>query len=407
MFRFATRLGPLTLVSLLSAACGSDDQNGNPGGGQAGSGGSGPTAGWQLDAIDASGAPRFVELWEPPVAKVATDLDFNPVRPGELWVTMREFYDGTPCTSTVKQGCTALEGTVLIVNDAAGPAPTSVVKKDSNAWHFMRRPTSIAFGPGDTFATCGEARTGNFEDSPVDFMGPTWWSSSEAIFAKDHPVPPGESFTPNGSHLDMLHGTPHCMGIAHERDGVYWCFNGQIGALDRYDFKAPHPPGGSDHTDGELNRHLEGQFARVENVMSHVALDAQTGFLYVADTGHKRVAVVDINSGTVTGSVLVQDDFGVKNRVEGTQSWDFVPTGTLDAPSGIALGDGVVFVSDNATSRIVAFDITNGRELRRLHTGLPPGTLGGIALGPQDGKLYFVDMLSARVRRIEPNGQPQ
>jgi hypothetical protein len=401
------------LFFVFSTACGGSGNSGGSGA-AAGAGGSGATGstggtgggtaaapGWQLGTDGTAAAVTFVEMWEPPIAKVATDLDFNPVRPGELWVTMQEFYDGSPCTSTVKQGCISLEGSVLVVSDASGAAPVGVIKKDVNAWHFMRRPSSIAFGVGDSFATCGDARTGNFEDSPIDYSGPTWWSSDPNIFGKTHPVPPGETFTPNGAHLDMLHGTPFCMGIAHEKDSIYWCLNGQIGALDRYNFNQPHPPGGEDHSDGEMYRHLEGSFARLEKVPSHMELDKATGLLYVADAGNKRVALVDTNTGTVNGTVVVQDNFAVKNRVDGTVISDFIPAGTLEAPSGIALGDGVVFVSDHATSRIHAFDMT-GQLLKTLDTGMPPGTLSGIAVGPEDKKLYFVDMLTSRVRRIDP-----
>ncbi len=400
-----------SVLLILSTGCGSDGSSGGGatggaggvGGGTGGAGGGQAAApGWQLGTDGTAASVTYLEIWEPPVAREATDLAFNPMRPGEMWVTLREFYDGTPCTSTVQQGCGALGGSVLVVSDASGPAPTAVIKKDQNAWHFMRRPTAIAFGPGDTFATCGEHRTGNLEDNPLDFMGPTWWSSDPNIFGKITPPPPGATFTPNGSHLDMLHGTPLCMGIEHEKDAIYWCLNGKIGALDRYDFKEPHPPGGEDHSDGELYRHLEGQFVRAENIPGHLALDKSTGMLYVADPGKKRVAAVDTNTGTVNGTVLVQDNFAVKNRVDGTVITDFIPAGTLEAPSGIAVADGVVFVSDHATSRIHAFDMT-GTLIKTLETGFPPKTLAGIAIGPEDKKLYFVDMLTSRVRRIDPN----
>ena len=42
----------------------------------------------------------------------------------------------------------------------------------------------------------------------------------------------------------MVHATQNCMGIAWERDNVYWTLNGEEGTLDRYDFGVPHVPGG-------------------------------------------------------------------------------------------------------------------------------------------------------------------
>ena len=80
---------------------------------------------------------------------------------------------------------------------------------------------------------------------------------------------------------------------------------------------------------------------------------------------------------------------------------EVVPPGVLAAPSGIELHNDVLFVSDNATGRIVAFDL-EGKELNSLDTGLGAGALAGMAFGP-DGKLYFVDMATSRVLRVEPN----
>ena len=74
---------------------------------------------------------------------------------------------------------------------------------------------------------------------------------------------------------------------------------------------------------------------------------------------------------------------------------------TIGAPSGIELHDGILYVSDNATSQIHAFDLT-GKLLNSLDTGFEPGSLAGMAFGPEDDKLYFVDMKTSRVHRIEP-----
>jgi hypothetical protein len=413
----------LCAVSLAIFGCGSSGGGGGDGGaggqaGTAGSGGFGAFAGtagtgatagsagtaggggaaWQLgDGSPAS--VSFVELYKHPSAIEATDLDFNPARPGELWAALRPLYQGLPCTSEVQQGCASLEGSVAIITNAPTDATTEW-KQDGNAWHFMRRPTAIAFGPGDTFATCGEALTGNFEDSPVDYNGPTLWSSDPEIFAKTHGVPPGHNFTPNGAHLDMLHGTPLCMGIAHQVDNVYWCFNGQIGALDKYDFKEPHPPGGDDHSDGEMYRYIEGQIARLDEVPSGMAL-APDGWLYIADSGNGRVIRVDTSSGSISGDVVVQDNFAVKKRVDGATVEEVIPAGIFSQPSGLALDGDVLFVSDHASGAIHAADLS-GNAIRSLDTGRGPGGVAGLAIGPQDGKLYFVDKVGGAVYRIDP-----
>lgn len=79
---------------------------------------------------------------------------------------------------------------------------------------------------------------------------------------------------------------------------------------------------------------------------------------------------------------------------------DFVPPGTLEMPSGIEVHGDLVFVSDAAQSRLYAFDM-GGQIVRTLDTGLAPGSLAGLTIGP-DGKVYFVDVLASRVYRIDP-----
>lgn len=341
-------------------------------------------------------------IFQPEPQRSATDLAFNPVQEGELWVVLRELgFDGSPCNAPTETeasdqaACENLVGTVAIIEQAHGEDPIITLKRDANAWHFMRRPSGIDFGPGDTFATCAEHRTANFDDAAADFIGPTLWSSDPKIFG---PHGPGG----NGSHLDMLHATPYCMGIAHERDNVYWAFNGQVGAVDRYDFREPHEPGGADHSDGEVVRWLLGELSRVPEVPSGLAYEAATGMLYIADTGNRRVVELDTRSGS-EGPPLRCDDPQLGHRVDQVVeavSREVVSAGTLSAPAGLALYKGVLFVSDHETSRIHAFSKA-GEELSSFHTGLPPRSLGGVAVGP-DARLYITDILSGAVRRLEP-----
>ena len=57
-------------------------------------------------------------------------------------------------------------------------------------------------------------------------------------------------------------------------------------------------------------------------------------------------------------------------------------------------------MTDTATSTFHVFDKT-GKELRRLETGLPAGSLAGMAFSPT-GKLYFTDKVAGKVLRIDP-----
>ena len=336
---------------------------------------------------------QLVPLYDPPPNWTATALAFDPTRLGELWVTLRRVPSNKACLETARAGCAALEGEVALVQGSTGDAPSMTTKKDGNAWHFMRRPTSIAFGDNGNLATCGEARTDNYEDEAIDYSGPVLWSSDPAIFGA---VPkPGQ----NGTHLDMLHESPYCMGIAHERDNIYWVFNGKLGALDRYDFHIPHVIGGEDHSDGELHRYAEAQLERVPEVPSHLVLDESRERLYVADTAGGRILRLATDSGVPGANVPTLDPIPVHRRMDGTQLEEVVAPGSLTAPSGIALTSDRLIVTDNATSRIWWFK-RDGSPLGSVDTGLPAGSLSGIAVGPDD-KLYLSDLLTGVAYRVE------
>ena len=74
----------------------------------------------------------------------ATGVAFNAAVAGELWVTLRQFPSGQPCTIDIDTGCNALRGMMGVVSDATASAQPAVIKEDGNSWHFMRRPTAIS-----------------------------------------------------------------------------------------------------------------------------------------------------------------------------------------------------------------------------------------------------------------------
>jgi len=378
-----------------------DGAGGDTGGGDAGTGGAGTGGAGGTAAVDPA-APaigngdaasvQFVTVFDDDGDLMATDLDFHPTR-DELWISLREQPDDTACTQSITAGCFALQGSVAIVTAPASAAPTSDIEQDPNAWHFMRRPSGIAFGEGDIFATIHEFRTGNFTDDPSDFIGPSLWSSDPSIFANE---PPGK----NGSHIDMLHETPWGMGIVHDVGNVYWTFNGNVGAIDRYDFAEPHEVGGDDHTDGTVRRFVEGSLLRAPEIPSHLALDHATGWLYIADTGNGRVVRLNTLSGTVGAEFSPYEPMVESVAMDGAVLEDVVPTGLLAAPSGLAIaGSGdtaVLYVGDRATGTILAYTPA-GVEIARLATDLPG--LAGLALGP-DGSLYATSYDEGRVVRL-------
>lgn len=355
-------------LSLLVTACGSDPAT--P-----------ATEAPRAPELGVNGSATVVEFLAEAL-KQPRDLAFNPLRPDELWVL-------------------SMDGSVAIVHQTTGEA-TVEVRRDAAADHFLHKPSSIAFGADGTtfgavgtFGTCGESRNEHGIEGAEDFMGPVLWTSDLEIFARKNPIG-------LGSHLDMLHNSPLCMGIAHEQGNTYWTINGRDNSIVKYDFAADHDVGMDDHTDGASLEYVRGQLKYAPGIPSHMVYRAADAMLYVADTGNGRVVKLDTKSG-VQGIRLPtkEKQTGGHYRMDDAVLTDVVPPGVLVAPSGLELHNDVLYVTDNATGRIVAFDL-NGQQINALETGLAPGALAGMTFGP-DGKIYFVDMLGSRVMRIDPS----
>jgi hypothetical protein len=400
-------LSLLVLLPCPMLGCGSDDRSGDD---DAASGSLEPAG--KPSAADLAtaevlgsgdGSPESVELTavydpsdHPSGYQLApTALAWNTARPNELWVTLRDKPNDEPCNQGNPTGCPWLIGYAAIITDAEGSSASVEVKVDDNAWHFMRRPSSIAFGDAELFATCGEARTANYESESAAFNGPVLWTSDPAIFGAS-----GAGTETNSTHIDMLHATPYCMGIAHERDNVYWTFNGDAGSLDRYDFHVPHAPGEDDHEDGEIWRYAAGQLARIEDTPSHLVYDASSGLLYAADTGHQRVVALHTDTGTPGIEFDALERLQTHLMMDGARLDVVIAPGRLGRPSGLTLHEGVLFVTDPPTRRVVAYDRA-GHTLRELDTGLPNGALGAISISP-GGKAFITDKATGRVLRIDP-----
>lgn len=319
------------------------------------------------------------------------DLAFNPEAPDELWVVNRR------------------DDSVTLVFDASSDARTTQHLVDPYALHFMASVSSVAFGAPGTFGTCQDSRnTYNNTTAPNDFTGPTLWSSDLDVFANSNPdavayltdlygMP-----TDLGSHLDMLHESPLCVGIAWEANNVYWVFDGDDGALVRYDFQHDHGVGFDDHSDGVIARYVRGQLARVDGVVGHVAYDGEVGEVLVADSGHGRVVVLDATTGRV-GERLPAKEPGTDHHAMEDVSLRELGDGAalgLSQPAGLALIDGAVVVTDAATG-VVHVLTRAGAPLAALSTGVDEGCLAGITGATLDD-LWLVDACADEVLRLQP-----
>lgn len=313
-------------------------------------------------------------------------LAFNPQGNMELWVVNMDD-----------------DSTVTFFNTGAANQ-TAEFRIDPYALHFMDAPDSIVFGAPGNFATCQESRnTYANTQPPDDLMGPTLWPSDMNIYAHTNPQAVADIGFDLGSHIDMLHESPWCMGIAWDHDNVYWTFDGLWGSISRYDYQVPHQPGYDDHTDGIVQRYVVGEVERVPGVPSHLVLDHATHLLYIADTGHARIAVLDTTRGTPDSELPPREEGVSLTLMQGVSTTTLVDaaSGNLHEPSGILLRDDLLFVSDHQSSRITAFDKNTGAPVDWLDTGFAHDSLMGMAFDAQ-GDLYFVDSADARLYRISP-----
>ncbi|MBO87716.1 MAG: hypothetical protein CL927_20385 [Deltaproteobacteria bacterium] len=320
------------------------------------------------------------------------DLAFDPEVDGLLWVVnMRD------------------DSVVHLFN--AGTTEQSIDKViDPYAVHFMDNVSSIDFGQPGTFGTCQESRnTYNGTAPPNYFMGPSLWPSDLDLFGTSNPE--AVEYLSNlygypvdlGSHLDMLHESPLCMGIAWEYDNVYWVVDGYHGAVVRYDFVEDHGIGYDDPSDGIIDMHIEGELAYESGVPAHLEIAPGTRWLYVADPLNARVLRLDMDSGT-KGSRLPVNEPGTTYHAWDDTTWEVFLDGAVagfDMVSGLEFVGDTLIVSDNTSGEIIAFD-PDGTEVDRISTGLGPGAIMGMAVR-SDTELWFTDAVEDKVYRLTPD----
>ena len=139
-------------------------------------------------------------------------------------------------------------------------------------------------------------------------------------------------------------------------------------------------------------------------------LDHDTDLLYIADTGNKRIAVLDITTGSEGGALAPNydsfDGSGFQIEVNDAEISTLVDgeEHSMTRPSGLALRDGVVYVSDNKRNKIMGYDAESGELIDYLQMDLPEGSLMGIEFDAE-GNLWFADAVGNRIGRISPKSE--
>ncbi|MDX5320024.1 MAG: hypothetical protein LPK45_03020, partial [Bacteroidota bacterium] len=262
-------------------------------------------------------------------------------------------------------------------------------RRDGNDWHFMALHPAMAFSENGNWASTANIQDANRQGG--SFTGPSLWSSDMNIYAK----PSGG----NGSHLDMLHGSPYSMGIAAERDNVFWVFDGYYGHLVRYDFVDDHGPGNDFHGDALVRRHTDIQVKRNGDIPCHMVLDAAKKWLYVVDGGNKRIFRVNIQTGSKKGNLnLINEPLTEHSEMQG-MTMEVLPINGIINPTGIEIKDNRLFISDYENGDIIAWDIDKQQTLGRISTGHKG--IAGIKIDPE-GKLWYVNTLRNELVQVLP-----
>lgn len=296
------------------------------------------------------------------------DLDFHPN--GELWVINMNFEN--------------TGGSTVTYTNPGEQNQTALWRRDGNAWHFMSLPTGIAFSNNGNFATSTGVFDANHTGGATPFTGPTLWSSDPLIYAQ----PSGG----NGSHMDMLHQSPHCMGIESEGENAFWVMDAHSNDVVRYDFVNDHGPGQHDHSDGIIRRYPEVAVSWIsEEIPCHLSFDSAKKWLYVVDGGGQRIVRLDSETGTPGGTPSFVQVEGVAeySSVSGV-TWEVVVNTGLTEPSGIDIIGNTMLVSDHDNGDILVYDISS---IPASHVGtITTDATGimGIVIGPQ-GNIWYVD----------------
>ena len=132
-------------------------------------------------------------------------------------------------------------------------------------------------------------------------------------------------------------------------------------------------------------------------------LDKATGWLYIADTGGKRILRVNTKTGSATGNLTATNEPLVAYKaMTGATKEVFVSTG-LTQPSGIDFSNGRLVVTDYSTGDIIIYDATGstGVELKRFKSSSGTTGIAGVKISP-DNFIWYVDSKANTLVKVIP-----
>jgi len=348
------------------------------------------------------------------------DVAFHP-RPGSHLKTLSE---ARSFSTEGLEAWVANAGnhTLTIVSGIDTEHMTTISRRDRGYFHYMTHIAAISFNEvgvevsgrtedKDTFGYFATCQNNNNDylgsKEPNYFMGPSLYDSRSNDGRRNLVNLMGDECDPENSeecfflHSDMLHEAPSCVGIVHDPEvstsygNVYWQIDGWNQQLVRFDFQQPHGPGSMEHSIAAVRRFPEIDLEVSLDHHAGMAINENTGLMYVANYHRNSIAVIDTASGKYARTA--REEYPIfSSRLPSFEYSIYECTLnrkiSVIEPTGIAVDKekNLLYVASGG-SRIVVLDISTDAIIEEIETGYE--NIMGITLGA-DGKIYFVDAVA-------------
>ena len=353
--------------------------------------------------------------WTPAVQEVGKSVVVSPSIPNRI----QEYVDSLVTFTTVATGQWGLDNPVDLAwhselgrdelwilnqrDSTIGGATVTYIspeednlspewREDDFALDYMQVPTAMAFNENGEWASTSGVKDVN--QMGGTFAGPTVWSGNLDVH--------GDASNGEGSHLDDLQDNPYAMGVAYERENVFWVYDGWHGHIVRNDFSALHGVGGNYHEDARVSRYTSlGLDSGVHEIPCHMAMAEDRQTLYYVDNPNGKLMRFDTHSGIEMGPYPMINENLASNFQIGFVTPEVLADSGLVSPTGLALNNKFALVTDDANGDIIIYNLDSvpgQMEVARLHTGT--AGIRGLEIGPE-GKIWYVTGEDNRLMRVD------